>query len=162
MMVEQHGISPMIEKPKRKNSDTPQRQLGCKLPCYWFFVIFGLCACVSGYIYIEVGRAIFGPPILTDQCEVELSDLVHFRISAFTCDLCGDPRHYEISRDGGATWEKIYTYLNNDAEVFADCGEFQVVNDTHYLFNIQDLRPYGEHRYIVGRLSTNDRGVTWR
>ena len=152
----------MTEKPKRKNSDAPEPQSGCKLPCYWFFVVFGLCVLTLGYIYVEIGRAIFGPPMLTEQCEVEVTDFVRFRIRAFTCDLCGDPRKYEISRDNGATWEEIYTYLNNDAEIFADCDEFQIVSDTSYQINIQDLRPHQGYRYIVGRLSTDDSGETWR
>ena len=119
----------MTEKPKRKNTAN-----NGNLSCLWLGIAGLFCLGTIFGLYFSIGRLLIGPPIFKEACELQVSENIYLKIESYLCDMCGHPRHYEVSHDAGETWTTFYTHLNNDDPAVADCSEFQIYSLNKFYF----------------------------
>jgi hypothetical protein len=149
-MVEQLGISLMIEKPKHQKSSSPF--------VIGIFVLLVLCTATI------IVLTLLGPVLpevlppeameLNDACEVFITDAIGIRIQVYVYSVASSVQHYEVTRDGGATWEQFHTFAPESGIWQPDCSSISSFND-QFIYLIP--ASYGVDSLFV----THDGGGIW-
>jgi hypothetical protein len=137
----------MIEKPKRKNSSP---RFGIEI-----FVTLILCIGTIFALLILIPKAV--PPDvmeLYDSCEVFITSEIGMRIQAYTYSIASSRQHYDFTRNGGATWDRIHIFTRDSGTQLTDCASIVSLTD-QFIY----LIPASESEYSL--LVTHDGGETW-
>jgi hypothetical protein len=149
-MVEQLGISLMTEKLKRKNSSSR------------FLTVLGmfLVLCIT----ILFVLTLLGPALplvlpeeameLNDSCQVSITDEIGIRIQVYVYSIASSVQHYEVTRNGGTTWEQFHTFAPESGIWKSDCSSIDSFND-QFIYLIP--ASYGVDSLFI----THDGGVSW-
>jgi BNR/Asp-box repeat len=149
MMVEQRGISPMTEKPKRKKSS----------PRWLTAIASSVFLCIGTIVVLTLlGPAIqmAFPGDLIDSCELFIAENTGIRIQTFHGGGSRYAQGYDFTRDGGASWHRLHTYSpesgggsrESDCSIVGSMGE-------QFIY----LIPETSREDVL--FITHDAGITW-
>lgn len=92
---------------------------------------------------------------LYDSCETFITDTTGIRIQTYH-NYSGGYQDYEITRNGGSSWENFHTFLPDSGVWAGDCSIIHSVND-----ELIYLIPYVEFVRDETLFVTHDAGQTW-
>ena len=136
----------MTEKPKRK-------LFGSRLTLGLLLTLLSCIGCIFVLALLGPVLPSLAPAELSDSCEVYITENTRVRIQTFT-NYSGGYQNYEMTRDGGTSWQTFHTYQPDSGIWSGDCNRIQYISQ-EFIY----LVPPNDREDVL--FITQDAGQTW-